>query len=456
MENDLPVASIDSISPTTAASGETVTFTGHGDADGSIVDYRWRSSIDGDLSASASFDSDSLSEGVHTIYFKVQDDNESWSDEAESTLTIGAAAATSPTEESTDESRPGTPGESGTSAGMPYIDYFTADPGAISPGDSSTVSWSVSNAESITIDYGVSVDTVPPTGTATVNPTATTTYTLTATGGGATVSATVDIVVSGSGAPPPAGASMPVIDFFTASPDSIPSGGSSTLSYSVANADTITLSSTAGSKVASLIYSSSSLSVEPTSTTTYTITATNTAGTVTATATVTVSAPAAVKTKEFHLVTSESGSINSDHVVGPKLIAGDAGTNKTSWAYFSFNISTIAGKEVTGAQLFYSPSALTGKSWPDLVSLGIYQINHGPRPLQPGDYAFIGPTIAEGLSQIQTIVPVDVTSQVQTAVSARAPRFQVRLNFVRMTDNDGKPDNISWTSSTPKLRVTYR
>jgi hypothetical protein len=164
----------------------------------------------------------------------------------------------------------------------------------------------------------------------------------------------------------------------------------------------------------------------------------------------------AVKSTELSLVSSESGSINSDHAVGPKLICGDAGTNKTYWVYFSFNISPLAGKEVTKAELVYSPSSINGKPWPDLGSLGIYQINHGTRPLQPSDFAFVGPTIRDGISQIQTVVPADVTSQVASAAAASRPRFQVRLNFVKMTDNDGNADNIGWTSTTPKLRIKYR
>jgi len=236
------------------------------------------------------------------------------------------------------------------------------------------------------------------------------------------------------------------------------------LNYDVANASTVMLSSSTSTKVATLLQHSGSLSVQPAATTTYTITATNSVGSVTATADVTVG-PAIIipgviltvpQTKEFTVITSESGSVSSDHVVGPKMITGDASTNKTYWAYFSFNISTIAGREVTKAELVYSPSSINGHPWPNLVSLGIYQVNHGARPLQPGDFTFAGPTIADGITQIQTVVPLDVTSQVQTSVSSGAPRFQVRLNFVKMNDSNGQADNISWTSSTPKLRVTYR
>ncbi|MBZ0155680.1 MAG: chitobiase/beta-hexosaminidase C-terminal domain-containing protein, partial [Alphaproteobacteria bacterium] len=87
--NTLPVAVIDSISPSPATTGQTVTFTGHGtDSDGTIIVYNWRSSLDGQLSTSASFETAALSVGEHTIYFKVQDNKGAWSTEASQALTM--------------------------------------------------------------------------------------------------------------------------------------------------------------------------------------------------------------------------------------------------------------------------------------------------------------------------------------------------------------------------------
>ena len=84
--NQPPKAYIDSISPTEASEGELISFDGHGTAiDGSVVAYHWRSSIDGALSSKASFDASGLSEGEHVIYFRVQDNNDAWSEEVEST-----------------------------------------------------------------------------------------------------------------------------------------------------------------------------------------------------------------------------------------------------------------------------------------------------------------------------------------------------------------------------------
>jgi hypothetical protein len=67
--NHPPTAFIDLISPSEVALGEMVTLNCHGnDPNGTVVAYKWRSSIDGDLSTSASFRTSSLSVGEHTVY----------------------------------------------------------------------------------------------------------------------------------------------------------------------------------------------------------------------------------------------------------------------------------------------------------------------------------------------------------------------------------------------------
>ena len=87
--NYQPTSSIDVISPNPAYQGQNITFVGHGvDIDGTIISYDWRSSIDGQLSKQASFVFDSLSVGTHRIYFKVQDNNNTWSSQSVIILTV--------------------------------------------------------------------------------------------------------------------------------------------------------------------------------------------------------------------------------------------------------------------------------------------------------------------------------------------------------------------------------
>jgi hypothetical protein len=255
--NQPPTAYIDSISPPEVSLGETVAFEGHGtDPEGTVETYRWRSSIDGDLSTKKSFETSSLSAGEHTIYLKVQDNNGAWSEEAQAHVTV-----------------------SGGAVERPVINSFGASPGSISPGGSSTLSWNVSGATTVSIDQGVgSVGLV---GSTAVSPAATITYTLTASNAAGSNTAATQVIVSG--APPPL-EGVPVVNYFVADPPAIAAGDSTTLSWDVSNATSVTIDPGVGA-----VDSVGSISVSPAMPTDYTLTATNAAGWRSVTITVLVS-----------------------------------------------------------------------------------------------------------------------------------------------------------------------
>lgn len=164
---------------------------------------------------------------------------------------------------------------SGLTAGQslpPVVNAFTASPSTITAGQSSTLSWTTTNATSVSI--GGVAGAQPANGSVSVSPAATTTYTLTATGPGGTATATATVTVS---------AAVPTVVSFGASPSTITAGESSTLSWTTTNATSVSISGLTGTQPAS-----SSVSVSPTATTTYTLTATGPGGTATATTQVTV------------------------------------------------------------------------------------------------------------------------------------------------------------------------
>jgi hypothetical protein len=165
-------------------------------------------------------------------------------------------------------------GCTGTPPAVPIINSFSANPSIIIVGESSTLSWSVTDATSVTIDQ--SVGSVASTGTTAVTPATTTTYTLTATNVAGSVTATTTVTVNPV-------AEAPIINSFLANPPTITEGESSTLSWSVTDATSVTIDNAIGS-----VALTGTTAVNPTTTTTYTLTATNAAGSVTATTTVTV------------------------------------------------------------------------------------------------------------------------------------------------------------------------
>jgi hypothetical protein len=163
----------------------------------------------------------------------------------------------------------------GAIVGNPQIIRFEATPTNIMSGESSTLSWTTQNAQTVTIS-GVPGNQ-PASGSVVVSPTQTTTYTLTASSNGVSVTAPVTVTV-GNG-------QLSRIISFSASPASITSGGSSQLCWNVENATTVSINPGVGT-----VQASACTTVSPTSTTTYVLTARNGVGSVTASATVTVNA----------------------------------------------------------------------------------------------------------------------------------------------------------------------
>jgi parallel beta-helix repeat protein len=92
-ENQQPVAFIDSISPSPATQGQTVSFNGHGaDNDGIVIEFKWTSSINGVISNLEDFTYSGLSAGTQTISFSVKDNNGDWSTPVTRTLTVNAVS----------------------------------------------------------------------------------------------------------------------------------------------------------------------------------------------------------------------------------------------------------------------------------------------------------------------------------------------------------------------------
>ena len=141
---------------------------------------------------------------------------------------------------------------------------ISASPTTITRGDSSTLSWSSSNATRVSISPGIG--SVSTSGTRSVSPTSTTIYEITATGPGGTVENEVIVTVNNP---------APTVSL-SARPTIIAKGHSSKLTWSSSNATSVSISPGIGAVAAS-----GSRSVSPTRSTTYTITATGPGGTAT-------------------------------------------------------------------------------------------------------------------------------------------------------------------------------
>lgn len=236
---------------------------------------------------------------------------------------------------------------------VPVINSFNASPSSISFGDSSELKWTVTGATSVSIDQGIGAVAIS--GSRGVSPAATTIYTLTASNSAGSVTATTQVVVTGTSSPPTTG--FPIVSSFIASPSIISLGSSTTLSWSVSNATSVSINQGVGT-----VGLSGSTIVSPPSTTTYTLTASNASGSLTATALVQVSGepyPSAMPTIEYFTAsppiisvagssllrwsTLNATSITIDNGVGPVATHGTLIVSPPYSTYYTLTAANAYG-----------------------------------------------------------------------------------------------------------------
>jgi hypothetical protein len=175
----------------------------------------------------------------------------------------------------------GAPGTQGSGT-KPVIASFSANPPTIAAGGSTSLRWTVTGADALSIDQGVGVVTGQTSITAA--PSATTRYTLTATNAAGSTTASVDVTVSTGPLPPE-------ILSFGANPQTVAPGGSATLSWTVTGATSLSIDQGVGA-----VTGSASVQVHPSATTQYTLSATSAGGTRTAVTVVQVAGSCAPST----------------------------------------------------------------------------------------------------------------------------------------------------------------
>jgi len=207
-----------------------------------------------------------------------------------------------------------------SSNGPPTV-TLTAATATIDNGAPDTLTWTTTNATSVTISPEIDVEdvgTLPVNYTAPVSPLTTTTYTITATGPGGTATASTTITVN----------QLPPTVTLTLDPTTIVAGQTSTLTWSTGHASALTIVDSNNQPLAVTSPASGSVTVKPSTTTTYTATVTGYANsgaapTATATATLTISALTATLT------------------ANPASLPGSGSTT------LSYNVTTDPGQTVT-------------------------------------------------------------------------------------------------------------
>lgn len=157
-------------------------------------------------------------------------------------------------------------------------------------------------------------------------------------------------------------------------------------------------------------------------------------------------------TEVFYPVGKESGCVRTEGDINSSAcLVGDDWNNQIWRAFASFNLSALAGRDVTSAKFIFKGEKKKGEPFATLGTLNFHQASWGKRTMVRGDYFL--PAI-ERLGKFDTDSgEIDVTPYVQEAVSNGEDRFQVKAQFENfLADMDSEPDQIDLDMT---LEVSY-
>ncbi|MCP3940138.1 MAG: hypothetical protein GY710_01470 [Desulfobacteraceae bacterium] len=264
----------------------------------------------------------------------------------------------------------------------PIIKLFTAQPQAVLPGAVTRLTWESRFTEKTRLEPG-SMDWQPANGTALIKPSSTTTYILIATGPGGTTTKEITITVN------PA---LPRI-VFNAFPLTIYSGALTRLSWTVPNADTITIDNGIGTVAAQ-----GQISLNPLQDTAYRLTAENQEGQTSAEIVISVQQPRPKITLTAHPIIVSPGQAISLSWTSQNASAGS----------IDQGVGLVSEQDIGSGTMEVIPNGLTtytiivtgpGGSASAKVVVGdetdtdadgipdVWEITHGMDAADPGDAA---------------------------------------------------------------------
>jgi hypothetical protein len=281
---------------------------------------------------------------------------------------------------------------------VPSCDAFSATPTTITKGESASLNWVTSNATSVAINNGIGA--VAATGTLSVTPLATTEYLLTVFGGTTvkdTCTTTVVVEVPE--------VRLPVCEFITATPASLPVGGGNvTLAWSTLNA--------------------TSVAILPT------------IGTVPAVGTTTV----AITASTNFTLTAVSGT-SSDQCVVNVPVATPEPTPITCAANVNFTASPTTFARGNATTLAWSTTGITGVSFDNGITATGLSGSVSVTPLDSTTYTL---SATDGTTTIACPVAVTVTTSGGGGGSS-SPRCELSVSKNKI--NSGESVELIWDST---------
>ena len=176
-----------------------------------------------------------------------------------------------------------------------------------------------------------------------------------------------------------------------------------------------------------------------------------------ATGSVTVNVLPPTKTVTINSVASETGTVDQKNATDySKTRAGDDAQNIGYRACWSFDTTSLAGKNIQSASLKFTSGNIAGYPFAynmppsGLGGLLLWKDTYGSS--LPA-FGYVGAKLIDTGLMYEPPTTVDVTTHIKQIASYGVPRFQVEALFTKVSNGNITADMIEWSSVV--LEVTY-
>jgi hypothetical protein len=169
-----------------------------------------------------------------------------------------------------------------------------------------------------------------------------------------------------------------------------------------------------------------------------------------------VTVSAATQTVTFTPIAEETGTVRSDGATdNSRTWAGDDEKDRGYCAFWSFDVWSIAGKNIQSASLKFPTPRIAGNPFSSTTGLGgmrFWRVKYGDE--LPG-FQYTGTNLINVPVQNTPPTELDITQEMAYVADAASTRFQVEALFVsKVTDGDHVAEFIEWPAGVV-LEVTY-
>jgi hypothetical protein len=153
-------------------------------------------------------------------------------------------------------------------------------------------------------------------------------------------------------------------------------------------------------------------------------------------------------------VAQETGSVRKDGATdNSKTMAGDDEKDRGYCAFWSFDVWSLAGKDIQSASLKFTTRAVAGDPFSSTTGLGglrFWKVRYGDE--LPG-FQYTGSNLINVPVQTTPPTELSITQEIINVTAAAATRFQVEALFLKVTNGNHVAEFIEWSEVV--LEVTY-